>query len=92
MKFKTVLQGAPSLLNLSIDHILDNISEDGLRILHGLKDSLFSVSILGFTDDTVLVVKEENCAIELYKKVRNMLSEIGLSLNTNNNNNIYIRK
>lgn len=67
-----VLQGAPlspTLYHLSVDHVLEIVSEITTAEKYGYKtDDLPAIS--EFADDTVLVGKDCQSAIILYSKVK----------------------
>jgi hypothetical protein len=81
-----VMQGSPlspTLYNLCINHILEQMSEQSISEEFGFKvcDDLPSVSVLGFADDTVLIGKNKESAVLLYNTINHLFSEIGLNIN-----------
>lgn len=81
-----VLQGSPlspTLYNLCVDHILEELSEPSFSSKLGfqLSKDLPSVSVLGFADDTVLIAKDKDSAILMFYIIKQLFSEIGLNLN-----------
>jgi len=83
-----LFQGSPLssiLFNLSIDHILKDLSEHDVSSEFGyyINQSLEKLSIMGFMDDTMLIANSKESGIHLYKMSKDLFSEIGLNLNIN---------
>ena len=80
-----VLQGSPIspiLYNISVDHILDELSERSVAVEFGYQiQELDPVSVLGFADDTVLVGKDAQAVLTLLDMITARFDEIGLQLN-----------
>ena len=85
---KGVMQGSPlspTLYNLTTDHILNELSEDAIAKEYGftLVSGLQPLTVLGFADDTVIVAKNENSALELTRMAIDRFKTIGLDININ---------
>lgn len=90
---KGVPQGSPlspTLFNLAIDFILEDLADVNEQFGYKLTDFLPPVSVLGFADDTVLVSRDKKSLEILYYMAVDLFKTIGLSLNISKTKIIYI--
>ena len=85
---KGVMQGSPlspALYELCTDHILNELSENSVAAEYGfnLVPGLQPISVLDFADDTVIVDKNKNSALELTRIAIDRFRDIGLNININ---------
>lgn len=80
--------------NNSIDHILDEMRKDNFGSVYGYKldENLPAISILGFTDDTVLIGKNKDAAITLHDVILPLFEEIELKINNSKTKIINIER
>lgn len=81
-----VLQGSPlspTLYNISTNHILDEISEETISKYYGysLLPNQPNINITSFADDTVIIGKNIDPALQLSRMAINRFEEIGLEIN-----------
>ncbi|KAJ4428144.1 hypothetical protein ANN_24158 [Periplaneta americana] len=78
-----VMQGSPLLpilYNIATNHILDELTEDNICKHYGktLSPDLPPLTVLGFADDTAIIGKSREAAIELTRIAMQKFNEIGL--------------
>ena len=81
-----VMQGSPlspSLYNIATNHILDDLTEESISSHYGkiLCSDLPPLTVLGFADDTAIIGKDKNAALELTRIAIQRFAEIGLEVN-----------
>lgn len=81
-----VMQGSPLspiLYNIATNHILDELTEDNICKHYGktLSPDLPPLTVLGFADDTAIIGKSREAAIELTRIAMQKFNEIGLEVN-----------
>ena len=92
-----VLQGSPlspTLFNLSVDHILNELSENSVSTKYGvsLNPNQNHLSVMGFADDIAIIGKNNHSASILCNHAIQQLKEIGLEININKCKIICIEK
>ena len=85
---------SPILFNLSINHILDEVSERSIAETYGysLSPETEPLTVLCFADDIVLIGKDTESVSTLVTLVISLLQEIGLSINSEKSKAILINK
>ncbi|KAJ4450845.1 hypothetical protein ANN_02276 [Periplaneta americana] len=83
---KNLNQGSPLspiLYNIATNHILDELTEDNICKHYGktLSPDLPPLTVLGFADDTPIIGKSREAAIELTRIAMQKFNEIGLEVN-----------
>lgn len=93
---KGLLQGAPLsplLYNIATNHIIDELTEEGLINNYGVKITpSIRMTALAFADDICLLSNSINSAGILFEIVNRRLSNLGMSLNVAKTQAIVIKK